>query len=389
MNQKEPELNLSRREMRERAARQESQSSARHTQELKLNETAAIQIDGQQYDLTTAQLEIVQQLEAKLDVEFVVPEVGADGKPLDRRGIRRAKDEAYGKILAEWEAAHGKLGAYDPKKEQQKAAAKAKTAADTKKEVPAEYAPVASEIAEPAPVSESISKTAASTASKPVKATKPAAKSAVSANKDKAVRLDAGLGDPLKNNAATAAGEVRKDAEGYSFPDIAPLDTEQSVFDAPRYNTVDTSVGFDTLISRAVEEETTGSVSIGTAALILPQIPSEAMQQSVLDEERGIFISGSLQLHPSISQTGGYRRTADGLSDDMEIENDSIYQTGNNTQPIAAVRAVSAHRQEGAKMFNEAKKDSSRAPMFFAIGGGVLIVSAVGVVIAAVNGLLG
>ncbi len=364
MNQEYPERQLSRRELRERALLQQETAAV---PEVNLVETAAIDVAAAQGELTAQQLEIMQQLEAQV----VVPAFDDNGDPLDRRAQRKARRQAYEELLLQWEAEHGSLteyGTQEPEPEADPVSNDVQASAESADSI-------VSELFEQQSVADQSSET------------QPDESVAVAAEPENvAVVIEESAAVDLESGSAAEEKE-------YSFPDIVPLDEDRSIFDDPHARKVSANsaeLGFDALLNRAVQEESAGSVSGGTAALILPSIPQDSAQYDALDAEKGIYVSGSLQLHPSISETGGHSSLQSAWQDDNSgVDDDSIYKTGNNTQPIAALRAVSLQQKEGAALLNEVKKDRQKAPLVFAISGGVLIITAAGIVIAAVNGVFG
>lgn len=195
-------------------------------------------------------------------------------------------------------------------------------------------------------------------------------------------------GDVAADEADADSAAATPEPVEYSFPDIAPLDEEVSVFDAGSSREMSASTGFDALINRAVEEETSASVTSGTAALILPTLPEEAVLKAALDEESGVFVSGSIQLPQSVGETGGHHSLHGSDAGEKEVL-DEIFETSSHTQPVSALRAVSSQHAQVTQMLTETKKDDSKAPLVFMITGGALVVAAGAVVIAALNGMFG
>ncbi|RRD36183.1 hypothetical protein EII31_00920 [Leucobacter sp. OH2974_COT-288] len=195
-------------------------------------------------------------------------------------------------------------------------------------------------------------------------------------------------GDAAADDADADSATATPESVEYSFPDIAPLDEEVSVFDAGSNREMSATTGFDALINRAVEEETSASVTSGTAALILPTLPEEAVLKAALDEESGVFVSGSIQLPQSVGETGGHHSLHGSDAGEKEVL-DEIFETSSHTQPVSALRAVSSQHAQVTQMLAETKKDDSKAPLVFMITGGALVVAAGAVVVAALNGMFG
>lgn len=186
----------------------------------------------------------------------------------------------------------------------------------------------------------------------------------------------------------------------YSFPDIAPLDEHQSVFDDPATRLLAeeaaepsaSSGDFDDLITRAVAQEgATGSTN--TSALILPSMPESDGLAGPLGETGELFITGSINLPKSLAETGGHASLHDSvevepLLDDLGFE-PKTHQTGDIMAPVSAVRAVSARVGQGP-LVAEASKDKSKFPVILISIGGALMVGAIGLIVwAAVSGMLG
>lgn len=185
---------------------------------------------------------------------------------------------------------------------------------------------------------------------------------------------------------------------GYSFPDIAPLDEGQSVFDDPTLrllgrgsasaNSDDARGDFDELINRAVAQE--GGAS-NTSALILPNMPDTENLSGALGDTGELFVTGSIEMPKSLSETGGHSS----LHDSVEIEPldelglGEVSPADNLMAPVSAVKAVSARSAQGS-LLAESAKDKSKMPVVLIATGGVLVVGAVALIIwAASSGLFG
>lgn len=189
----------------------------------------------------------------------------------------------------------------------------------------------------------------------------------------------------------------------YSFPDIAPLDEERSVFDDPAIRMMgaanaqqsrpSTGGDFDDLINRAVAQEGAAGTT-NTSALILPNMPEADSLAGPLGETGELYITGSIDLPKSLGETGGHSA----LHDSVEIEPlDELGElgfaeaqpSGGIMAPVSASRAVSARAAQGS-LVAEAAKDKSKMPIVLIATGGVLVVGATGLIIwAAASGLFG
>ena len=207
-----------------------------------------------------------------------------------------------------------------------------------------------------------------------------------SASRSDAVRDADRAGDPARSDepdpedaagaetSTSVAAPKSAAAGGYSFPDIAPLDEGRSVFDDPERAERDDADdrGFDHLISRAVSEETSTSTTNGTSALILPQMPTDLT--GPLGSTGDLFVSGSIELPKSYGETGAHRVSVEDLGlEEEDASEASPHTTDHHTQPVSASRAVSA-QPHGYDLVSPQKKDHSKMPLVFSIGGGALIV---------------
>lgn len=197
-----------------------------------------------------------------------------------------------------------------------------------------------------------------------------------------------------------AAPVTAQPSQGYSFPDIAPLDEGQSVFDDPATRMMGaagaqpvaepTGGDFDALINRAVAQEG-ASGSSNTSALILPNMPESEGLAGPLGDSGELFITGSIDLPKSLSETGGHSA----LHDSVEVEpldKLSVSESapaGQGMAPVSASQAVSARGAQGP-LVAEAGKDKSKMPVVLIATGGVLVLGAAGLIIwAATSGLFG
>ncbi|MEB4616076.1 hypothetical protein OOT08_15655, partial [Leucobacter sp. M11] len=189
----------------------------------------------------------------------------------------------------------------------------------------------------------------------------------------------------------------------YSFPDIAPLEEERSVFDDPSTTTltsipdpltqqsgVDTSADFDDLISHAVAAEVSGS---NTGALILPAMPDTGDLTGSLNDTGEIYITGSIELPKSLGETGGHARLFDTVeTDDDHFAEDTGASTDvpdDGTAPVSATRAISAQASNNA-IVTPATTKGNKLPLILSISGGGLLLAVIGLFIwGATNGMFG
>lgn len=189
-------------------------------------------------------------------------------------------------------------------------------------------------------------------------------------------------------------------SQGYSFPDIAPLDEGQSIFDDPALQVMNAQGaqtgpdtgdgrGFDDLITRAVAQEGAAS-STNTSALILPSMPETDGLSGPLGETGELFVTGSFELPKSLSETGGHAALHDSVEADPLDELGVAEATPTGMMaPVSASRAVSARSVQGA-LVAEATKDKSKMPVVLIATGGVLVLGAAGLIVwAAASGLFG
>jgi hypothetical protein len=189
-------------------------------------------------------------------------------------------------------------------------------------------------------------------------------------------------------------------SQGYSFPDIAPLDEGQSIFDDPALQVMNAQGaqtgpdtgdgrGFDDLITRAVAQEGAAS-STSTSALILPSMPETDSLSGPLGETGELFVTGSFELPKSLSETGGHAALHDSVEADPLDELGFAEATPTGMMaPVSASRAVSARSVQGA-FVAEATKDKSKMPVVLIATGGVLVLGAAGLIVwAAASGLFG
>ncbi len=189
-------------------------------------------------------------------------------------------------------------------------------------------------------------------------------------------------------------------SQGYSFPDIAPLDEGHSIFDDPALRVMNAQGaqtgpdtgdgrGFDDLITRAVAQEGAASTT-NTSALILPTMPETEGISGPLGETGELFVTGSFELPKSLSETGGHAALHDSVEADPLDDLGFAEATPTGMMaPVSASRAVSARSVQGA-LVTEATKDKSKMPVVLIATGGVLVLGAAGLIVwAAASGLFG
>ncbi|MBN9613227.1 MAG: hypothetical protein J0H64_07180 [Actinobacteria bacterium] len=198
---------------------------------------------------------------------------------------------------------------------------------------------------------------------------------------------------------APADGETATEVEGYSFPDITPLDDNVSVFDDPALRTVSTPLpatpgqetgDFDDLISRAVAQESATSTT-NTSALILPSLPETDDLSGPLGGTGELFVTGSISLPKSLGETGGHIPMRDlGENDHLEdLGYDAVPATSNPILPVSATRAVSAVSSSWAVVKQETKEKSKLPIVLIATGGGLVIAVGALLIWAASSGMFG
>ncbi len=200
---------------------------------------------------------------------------------------------------------------------------------------------------------------------------------------------------------ALAAPVAASTGQSYSFPDIAPLDEGQSIFDDPALRVMGAAAAaqpdpeaagggdFDDLITRAVAQEGATSTT-NTSALILPTMPESDALSGPLGETGELYITGSFDLPKSLSETGGHASLHDSIDAEHfdELGFTDAAPTG-MMAPVSASRAVSARGTQGA-IVSEASKDKSKLPVVLIATGGVLVLGATGLIVwAAASGLFG
>ena len=206
--------------------------------------------------------------------------------------------------------------------------------------------------------------------------------------------------EPVEDISAEATEETSPEQTEYSFPNIEPPEEWRSVFDDPSTRVVPTSQGsdtavpsegFDDLISRAVVQEgSTGGV--GSAALILPEMPDDAGVTGTLGGTGELFVTGSIEVPKSIGETGGHASLHDSVDADQldDLKMAPAGFDGGDSGPVSARRAVSAMAQTGVPDQAQVKQDRSRLPLILSLTGGGLVVIVGGLVIwGATNGFFG
>ncbi|MDO4241717.1 MAG: hypothetical protein Q4C71_04205 [Microbacteriaceae bacterium] len=199
--------------------------------------------------------------------------------------------------------------------------------------------------------------------------------------------------DETENEPADGKTEAEAAAPiEYSFPEIAPQE-DRSIFDDENKKVKGKDkkskgqTSFDELLN------TEGGKTAGASALILPSLPDAITSTGALDKTGDIFVSGVIGLPKSLSETGSHHSLhGNDVIDDSQVYGEITADEANDhTRPMPALRSVSAqHGEEGELLTGGKKKFSNKAPIAFAISGGVLILASVGVIIyGASNGLFG
>lgn len=183
--------------------------------------------------------------------------------------------------------------------------------------------------------------------------------------------------------------EPAAEKPAYSFPDIQPPEEWRSVFDDPDSRSLgesaaDSSGDFDTLIERAVAQEGAAGSS-NTAALIMPTHPEDTGGLTgSLGAKNDLFITGSIELPKSLSETGGSSQMHDSLKmapiSASDLPTDLPVGPGSpeGPTPVAAKSAVSARVPEDTPMMSRPTKDSNKLPLVLGITGGTLLAAIAG-----------
>lgn len=188
---------------------------------------------------------------------------------------------------------------------------------------------------------------------------------------------------PADREAETSEGSEA--GTTYSFPDIVPPEEWRSVFDDHSTRTVGGPEpkpveDFDDLISRTVSDEgSTGGT--GTSALILPSLPEDTGGLTgPLGGTGELFVTGSLNLPKSISETGGHAALHDSIELDPIFGKDGRPEmgVGDGPAPVSARHAVSARATEGMSVVAKPARERSKLPLVLSITGGSLLVVVVG-----------
>ena len=190
----------------------------------------------------------------------------------------------------------------------------------------------------------------------------------------------------------------------YSFPDIAPLAEERSVFDDPATQAIpalpsdeliapltERTGDFDDLISRAIAAE--GATSSNTAALILPSMPEGTDLAGPLGETGELFVTGSIELPKSLGETGGHARLHDSIESDpladlgIDLSDEPV---PDDSAPVSATRAISARTVEGSGVVAPHTKKGNRLPLILSVTAGGLLLAVIGLLAwGASNGMFG
>ncbi|WP_166984868.1 hypothetical protein [Canibacter zhoujuaniae] len=394
-------------------------------------------------ELTPEQLEILEQLESSVQL----PSSNPDGSPLTRRQRRELHTQELDRIISEWEAENGPIREYgvqaaasdaqfdedalpatealslqemlaeDPTStvDPQDAAQPAKETAVEESAVDVDADSAASRKIsfwpfggkkESHETAEAAETEPAQTDSVEVVAVE---NSEVAAAADDAEivsieQLDDVTAAELETAAEVEAADTVEPAEtaagataqpksaivggGHSFPDIVPFE-EESVFDPEsdrKMSDAPETSGFDTLISRVVSDESSATITSGTSALILPSMPSGSDLVESINSTGELFASGSIDLPQALGETGAHH-SLHGVDEDFDALLDIEAAGDTSSRPKSALSAVSSRHAQAMPAVEQTKADSSKKPLVFAIGTGVLILASIATVVAAFNGV--
>lgn len=192
------------------------------------------------------------------------------------------------------------------------------------------------------------------------------------------------------------------DEDGYTFPDIKPLEVERPVFDDPSVRTVGTpdsagqGTGFDDMIERAVADEN-ASVHTGASSLILPSIPGTDGLSGPIGSTGELFITGSFELPKSIGETGGHAHLQESISKDEAQDPvemlglTDVYETSEfDSAPVSASRAVSTRSLDKSGITTpEVQNDNKKSMILIGTGGGLILLLVGAGIWAIQSGLFG
>lgn len=201
-----------------------------------------------------------------------------------------------------------------------------------------------------------------------------------------------------------SSSEVTADEEGYTFPDIKPLEMDRPIFDDPSQRQIANApmagqgTGFEDMIERAVADEN-ASVHSGTSSLILPTLPGSDDLSGSIGSTGELFVTGSIELPKSIGETGGHAKLQESVdageaqdADALEMLNlTDMYETSEfDSAPVSASHAVSARSIEKTGITApEVKHNNKKSLVYMSIGGGLILVLIAGGLWAAQSGLFG
>ena len=385
----------------------ESRSLSRR--EIRLREMAAAGVAPEQQTAQQALVSEPEPISSEPSVEIDIPLFDENGRQRSRRELRELREQALAALVSaetvQPETVLPETVAFDVIADQQVSADAHSLSSETVAEEPV-AAPEAAEVILVAP--DEAAAAVVVDEAEPVDEDEGA---------DKAEAIDEAKAEPVDeaeavDEAESDADDAALDAEqesgfaapisaapsqGYSFPDIAPLDEAHSIFDDPALRVMgaqgkvqaDGGRDFDDLITRAVAQEGAASTT-NTSALILPSMPETEGLAGPIGETGELFVTGSFELPKSLSETGGHATLHDSVDADPLDDLGFVETTPTGMMaPVSASRAISARSEQGPLVI-EATKDKSKIPVVLIATGGVLVLGAAGLIVwAATSGLFG
>ncbi|WP_217132542.1 hypothetical protein [Leucobacter chinensis] len=419
MSDNAPERPLTRRERRQLEMEQLAQET---DTTLPVDETEADQAAVEE-----AAAEGAETPEIEIDESLIeVPTVDAEGNQLSRREMRQLREEAIEALRQE------KLAELEREREAQETA-EVEAAAEAAETAEAEADPVAEPEVEEQPAAEPVADdeeqsdfeahevpTEALTLEDLQDMTEGDAVEAEAEAEAEAVEVEVEVADEeapeaeqevivdepaeaaAETPATTAMPAVAADEDGYTFPDIKPLEVDRPIFDDPSQRSVTngtaTGTGFEDMIERAVADEN-ASVHSGTSSLILPTLPGSDGISGAIGSTGELFVTGSIELPKSIGETGGHAKLQESVDGAEAAETDpidmlnlsDIYETNEfDSAPVSASKAVSARSIEKTGITApEVKHNNKKSLVYMSIGGGLILVLIGGGIWAAQSGLFG
>ena len=415
MSDNAPERPLTRRERRQLEMEQLAQET---DTTLPVDETEEAQAAVEE-----AAAEGAETPEIEIDESLIeVPTVDAEGNQLSRREMRQLREEAIEALRQE------KLAELEHEREAQEAA-EAEAAAEAAETVAVEADPIAEPEIEEQPAAEPVAEneeqsdfeahevpTEALTledlqemaegdaveAEAEAEAVEVEVAAEDAAEAEQEVIVEEPAEAAAETPATTAMPAVAADEDGYTVPDIKPLEVDRPIFDDPSQRSVTngtaTGTGFEDMIERAVADEN-ASVHSGTSSLILPTLPGSDGISGAIGSTGELFVTGSIELPKSIGETGGHAKLQESVDGAGAAETDpidmlnlsDIYETNEfDSAPVSASKAVSARSIEKTGITApEVKHNNKKSLVYMSIGGGLILVLIGGGIWAAQSGLFG